>query len=308
MTTIFFTGGKLYTDTTHRIDGEEFHSLTKVQKLAKPLAVMWNPRKGIDTNEDTYPAAFEDKVHGYTVTGSNPQAEACIANIIRVASKDNEEGIADLDYAFSFYHGVVRAKLINEFNAFTIILIGEKAEYAFGVHFESVDLAVLARKQNHGFGTGGSIAVKEHARTRDPVRSMYAAYWIDKNSGGMTDIWTLPTVDHPVLERTAVCNARSKVELGKVLNRPIEEILEPDFVSNAYHIEMLSAWSIAGESIGYQRAIKGMPDPIKRSPNEKAAELLEGLVTSAAAAGIEQPTTPPTTNRKRTDRRKGVTK
>lgn len=263
MTCIFFCKTRLYTDTKYVKDGETFLSMTKVKRLKEPLVVEWKPREGIDQVQSLYPEHFTDSIHGYVVTGANQPADVFMWRLIAVKG--------DIDALYEQYFHVMKGKLVTGDNHFTIILIGEKADYAFSLDYDIVSLRVHPRDDPFAYGTGGDAAMKEWVRTDDPIRAMYSAYWIDEQSGGVTDIWDLPTVEFPYLNRTGICNNRSYSELKDILNAKIEGPIQPDFISQALSNALMEGAGLVGEHLGELRAL-GYAEPRKDSLPPSLAE------------------------------------
>jgi len=253
MTCIFICHNRIYTDSIHRKDGEDFQSTTKVKRLKKPLPVTWKPIPNVAVNPERNPEEFTDTIHGYAVTGANKPADMFVRRLV-LFSAEEKDPFNTLNYLYDSYRMASFGGLINQENHFTIILIGQKADYAFMLDFDDVFLQVHERDNPAVYGSGGEYALKEWMRTTDPIRSMYSAYWLDEHSGGLTDIWRLPTDEYPVLERVGFCNDHSPKELMALLSLPETNPLPVEFIQSPYADELVEAAFNSGKEIAKHAA------------------------------------------------------
>jgi hypothetical protein len=287
MTIIFLAGNRVYTDSMHYVGLEEHHSLTKIRKLKEPMPVTWSPREGIDIDDDKYPAAFTDTIHGWSLTGDNTagltvinkmeeawqnvkkeeikeRLNAAIAKAIKKGAKVGDphpvvppapsKYAINLDRPFEVMEQAAQFSLVNTRNHFTLILLGEKASYALGWDgFNSTRLTVLRRDNPTAFGSGADETVRNHFLHHDPIYALYHAMFEIETCGGMIDVWNLPTEHNPVLERAGVCNARTKREIVELLRDHTpdkEKPMQPDFISTKFHDATVEAAMALGTFLG----------------------------------------------------------
>lgn len=270
MTTLFFCKDRVLVDSAVYLDKERLDSLNKVRLIDKPFKLTWKPREGVELDENRYPAAFEDTIHGYCVTGSNVAADLFMKRL------EKKEG--DLDFLFQTYWIAMEGHLINHLNLFTVIMIGRKACYAFSMENDDVTLSVVRRDNPTGYGSGGGYAVKEYFRTQDPIRAMYSALWHDEQSGGTIDIWLLPDEETPSLARIGICNAKPLREVMLILNKPFgkgDDLLKPDLIAYEAMDAKLMEWAQIGEEIGYLRGKGVIKDTGKRRDTAKLLSKLQ---------------------------------
>jgi hypothetical protein len=290
VTTLFFCKDRLYVDSAHYIDGERFESLSKVRAFHEPFKVTWKPRDGVTINQETYPEAFEDTIHGYVVTGANVPADTLMS---RLKKKDG-----DLDFVFAAYYKVMEGKFVNHLNQFTVIMIGVKACYALCVDPETVELSVVRRDNPTGYGTGGQVAVREYFRHHDAIRAMYAAFWHDDQSGGIIDVWSLPEPDSP-LWRTGICNSQHPAKIMELLKQAETKRLRPDLFADELVQHQMGEAADLGECMGYLRG-RGIATDPKRRSRKKAIKHMEELVKAGIITLKPLPDEPKSTTRKST--------
>jgi hypothetical protein len=313
MTCILFTQKRIYTDTLHINEaGEEFHSLNKVKCLRAGIPVNWTPMANRPVSEESNVEAFTDVIHGYTCSGNNvvanrfidslgnelksvvraydPHAKDNATDVVRVATENNLA--ASLNALVNLYEFVALAGFVNSANMATIILIGEKACYAVEFDSRTAELGRLSRDNPTSYGTGAPYASKMLFTSGDPLLALYTAMWYDSNqTGGMIDIWEMPTVEKPVLRRVGACNRRSLADLRDIIISPIlpDNPLPPDLVANDLFEEKLEALAELAEQVGYDRGAGKINDPKNRAAKAIATKGATERLLKAHRAKLNAP-------------------
>jgi hypothetical protein len=295
MSTVLITGSEIYTDTQHFAgdSNEKFFSLTKVKTLRDPILVRWEPLKDEKVDEDVNCEAFLDRIHGWTGTGSNKIALILFDRLetlskgaiekANAAKPDESKGevvgdplppeamAADLNLLQKVYQGVVDGGFAVGQSYANVILIGEKACYTFQIFGDGCTVGLIRRDNPSAYGTGGTYASKMLFVTGDPIKAMWAAMWHDdKQTGGMIDIWHLPTERDPRLYRAGVCNARPLKEIKDLVHSAAipDEPMTPDLITYESHLDKLGFVAEKSEQVGYDRATGKLPDPKNRAAIE----------------------------------------
>lgn len=296
MTCLLFTHRRIYTDTLHINEaGEEFHSLNKIKVVKAKIPISWTPLEDQPLSEDSNPPAFTDMIHGYTCSGSNvvtnrfieilgnelrsvvsaydPHAKDSPAELVEIAIANNLT--ASLSNLFLLYKFVSKAGFVNSANMATVILIGEKACYAVEFDQRRPELGRLSRDNPTSYGTGAPYASKALFLTKDPILAMYNAMWHDSDqTGGMIDVWEMPTVEMPELRRAGACNRRTLLEIRDILVAPInpDDPLRPDLISNEIFSAKLETVAEISEQVGYDRGAGKLEDPQNRAAKAARAK------------------------------------
>lgn len=252
MTCILITRSAIYTDTLHMGETDEvFHSLTKVKPMRDIARVKWTALESEPVSDESNCASFVDNIHGYTCSGNNKIADLFIKSLFGEASSAAtlanpnvklggllktmlaHDLAVNLNDTLEFYKAVAVAGFVNAATHGTVVLIGEKACYGFELTSRGAYVGRISRDNPVSYGTGAAYASKVLYTTGDPLLAMYTAMWYDDDStGGMIDIWQMPTVEVPVLCRIGVCNHRSLIQIKEILAAPVtDDPLHPDLVS-----------------------------------------------------------------------------
>lgn len=280
MTCILFTKTHVYTDTLHLDDGgEAFHSLTKIKKLKEPLRVKWTNLESEPISDSSNAASFVDIIHGYTCTGNNLVADRLIDHVIAgaiavldekaikvksgemVKAMEEHQLSVDLNSIRSVYRIIVQGAFVNAITEATVILIGEKACYSIDIGTKRVTVGKIPRDNPTTYGSGGSYASKVYYTTNDPLRAMYTALWYNHEmTGGMIDIWNLPTPEEPHLYRTGVCNQRSLYEIKELLAQPVDpqNPMTADLISSDAIAKKIITVAQTAMEMGYIRGQKSL--------------------------------------------------
>jgi hypothetical protein len=294
MSTVLITGSEIYTDTQHFAgdSNEKFSSMTKVKTLREPILVRWEPIKDEKIDEDANCEAFMDRIHGWTGTGNTKIAllffdrlealktEAFVK--VDAMKPDPEKGevagdlippeayAASLNLLQIVYQGVVDLGFVIGQSYANIILIGEKACYTFQIFGDGCTVGIVRRDNPAAYGTGGTYASKMLFVTGDPIKAMWAAMWHDdKQTGGMIDIWSLPTEKDPRLYRAGACNMRRLKDIKDLVHSaPSDEPMLPDLITYESHLDKLAFVADVSEQVGYDRATGKLPDPKNRAAIE----------------------------------------
>lgn len=329
MTTILITSTRIYTDSNHfasNIKDESFHSLTKIKKLKEPAWVKWTPVEERKVDDDINCPAFVDQIHGYTVTGNNKIADLMIKRLEVMATNSvmdaakavldetddskfelipPETYSADLNVLYTIYQGIADFGYVNNSTNTSIILIGEKACYNFTTYIDGVGLGIVKRDNPTAYGSGAEYASKFHYVTGDPIRAVYNAMWYDsEQTGGMIDIWHLPTEEDPRLYREGVCNARPLREIKGLIHGPHDpdknEPMMPDLISYEIHCKVTDESVKLAEQTGYDRGIGKLEDPQNRRAKALEAQRAAERVRNTLAKKVKKPVVPPLKSRKTT--------
>lgn len=286
MTCILFTKTRIYTDTLHMNEvGEQFHSLTKVKEFKEPIRIRWNALETEPVSDDYNAESFVDTIHGYTCSGNNLIADRFIDNVMKDAASElakvdphvkkgemlkemvKHDVAVNLNGLLDVYKLIVSSGFVNGSTHGTIIMIGEKACYTWELSSRHAFLGRISRDNPSSYGTGAPYASKVYFTTGDALRAMYTAFWYnDDLSGGMIDIWEMPTVEVPELRRVGVCNHRSLLEIKEILATPVnpENPISPDLVSNDIFSAKMEAIAKISEQVGYDRGAGLIKDPMNR--------------------------------------------
>jgi hypothetical protein len=206
-------------------------------KAHKPFRVVLEQPK-IDT-------MIDDVIHGYVHTGSNACAKTFFDKL-ELEAEAIEEQITEKkepDYIgfrllTHVYHHSVAADLINDRNAFTLVLLGEKNHYV--VHLGLDDFRIVPRQ--HGsvlaIGSGNTVANARYRVHGDPVMALLETFLEEVTCGGLIDQWYFgPLVEGGpvVLERRGFYEPpRTHVEIRRViqehlvLNKQVELTYKSD--------------------------------------------------------------------------------
>lgn len=311
MTCILITETHIYTDTLHKNEaGEEFHSLTKVKKLKEPVRVKWTALESEPVTEDFNSPSFVDTIHGYTCSGNNFIADLFIDKLVKDAIKELaradlevksdgmlkvmiEHGVeVKLNRLLNIYKLIVSLGFVNAATHGTIVLIGEKACYPLEITSRHAFLGKISRDNPTSYGTGATYASKVNFTTGDPVLSMYTAFWYDSDaSGGMIDIWEMPTEEVPKLRRVGVCNQRSLVEIREIIVAPTgpDNIRHPDLISTSIFLKKMKDAAKLGEQVGYARGVGSLKDPMKRAVKTRGKPSSTTRVKQPAKTNTSKP-------------------
>jgi hypothetical protein len=180
MTTILYHKGRVYADSTVIKGSERLDCLTKIQGFEMPFRI-FSDREGY---------VFDDVVHGYTGTGSQPGMTG-FTNMLKV-DQDNHQSV----------HGVIghfrmafEGGLCVHGNTFEAFLIGEKANHSFRFDGDGFNYTLYEKDKIVAMGSGSQEVMAHIQYHGDGVRAMLEAFVTDPNSGGWIDCWSMDEED-----------------------------------------------------------------------------------------------------------------
>lgn len=227
MTTILWHKGLLYADSLLVKGEERLQSLTKVHKLLEPIKMRSKTRR-----------YFNDTVYGWVATGLNEAAEA----FVELLAKEK-----DLDDVLLPYEVAAEVRLNNAWNHFEIILIGNKARYAFDFEAEGMKLKRYAETETVCVGSGCQIVIDEMKKGAVPLRAIYHAFYHQPDfTGGMIEVWKLLPYGKHRLQRLGFRDEVPRERLPKLLV-DMKKPLGLDHVSNVF-AEELSRLELIGKN------------------------------------------------------------
>lgn len=176
MTTILYHQGRIYADSTIVKGTERLDSLTKIQRIETPFQIK-------SEREDF---VFDDKVYGYSGTGSQPGMAGIVENFA-VSSKTH----GNSDATISFYNIAAQSGMVGYGTTFEVMLVGEKALHNFRFDTEGFKYIRYEKENIVTMGSGSTDCLAHIQYHDDPVRAMLETFATEVNSGGFIDCWQL---------------------------------------------------------------------------------------------------------------------
>jgi len=281
VTTLFFHNGFLACDSNHQLPGvrgECYIAPTKVVSFDEPVS--FHVKDTVRTAEEgkswidgvpgcPFPLTSEqidDRLHGYTVTGSTTHAERFIEvwqtrrqSLVDSIVAAHEASLAELKKAgvtvtkddmelspsrelivaaereaFSSvatmaHHAFHTLRLNAADDEFTLLLIGEKAVYRYRPDDRDTPFIVVPHRCSHAYGSGCEYVIEYFRQYESYVLSVMATMLMDPGSQGFIELWKLPTVEEPVLHRQAMWYPLKDTEMRALLQKNMEP--PPDLLS-----------------------------------------------------------------------------
>lgn len=272
MTCIFLNGGRLTTDSNHALPSSDatFISPTKVTPLHQPARLCFDP------NDDWAPMSgsaplpldeIDDRIHGYAIAGSEQHGDLFMRtwrynSPTPESELTREEAAAEWRRHLIMYSlGYRDLKLARPENCFTLILLGEKADYAYSPMGEAQVMRVLPRTQIHAFGSGAEFIFEAAALHKNTTLAMWAVMLIDEGTKGFVEEWELPTSDKPQLERLGIWLPQTRKTMRAALEGG--QLPTPEFVSLTWAQQRMDQYFEAGaflaqnpQALAKHRALK----------------------------------------------------
>jgi hypothetical protein len=226
MTCIVWHKNKLYADSLVYKDGEQYHSLTKIQGIVNPFAIKCG-REGF---------VFDDIVHGWSGTGAYMPMLKFVESLENDA-KENEKDYSDHTVLF---YGIAAEKdlVVAMGNLFEVLLIGEKFNHSFRFDTDGF----IYRKYEKGdivtMGSGCHMVMNymraaETGEKVDVLRAMFQTFIHDHASGGFIDIWEMTTHEDkkPIFQRVGLHHEIPRDLIQSVLDKvyPNKRRIHPTF-------------------------------------------------------------------------------
>lgn len=271
MTCILFANGYVAVDSNHQLPGtsESYISPSKLVAFdaPMPLHIATPADWRLDGEKIAIDIAFtvDDRIHGYTVTGSTTHAQKFIEDWKRTRLYSLEKKLSDLGklpsdtetdpevlfekaelsedtrreierHAMSIcfaskYHAVHRLGHRYDEEGFTLILIGEKGCYRYRPHLEGTAVFdMVPPMQGHAYGSGCEVVFEYFRQYSSHVLAIYATMLVDAGTAGFVEVWKLPSVEKPELYREGMWNPRTKDQIRALLkegDEPVADMINP---------------------------------------------------------------------------------
>lgn len=206
MTTIFWVGNRVYSDSNIVHAEGEFASLSKIKRYATPFPFISEKLK------------VDDTIYGYVTTGNVVPADK-LAKVI--------QDFRHVDTLAMMYRVVESVGMVVAENFFEVIFIGAKANYSFAPPIHKREVIEIKPHNSQwviGSGTEPLKRIIDKYPNPNPIRLMYAIYAQDEHSSGMIDVWELKKrKGETSFERIGMCRG---VE-DRSIHRLIDDMYAP---------------------------------------------------------------------------------